>query len=182
MPSASEFKALLEQARDRLQDIKSILDTKLDELRTRLDTLHTDVQQVNTSVHQVNGTLVNGFGQLITQAAYTNQALHHNAQQNDTMICILEHISKNTCLLLNEAHVQTGLQTTIRNSTSLLADLYAATHAEAALTRQREEALRKQIEECCPPEVPPPPCDYAPCPAPKPLGEPPKVDPRQRRG
>jgi hypothetical protein len=65
----------------------------------------------------------------------------------------------------------------------VLAPLAAlAVHAEATLTRQREEALRKQIEECCPPEVPPPPCDYTACPAPKPLGDPPKVDSRQRRG
>ena len=78
MPSASEFKQLLEQARDRLNDIKGILDTKLEALRVRLDTLHTDVQQVN-------GTLVAGLGQLITLGAYTNQALHHNAEQNDNI-------------------------------------------------------------------------------------------------
>ena len=44
------------------------------------------------------------------------------------------------------AAVQTGLQTTIRENTTTLADLYSVTHAEAALIRERELALKKQIE------------------------------------
>jgi hypothetical protein len=30
--------------------------------------------------------------------------------------------------------------------------------------------------------VPPPPCTYAPCPAPGPLAQPPKLDPKQPGG
>ena len=45
----------------------------------------------------VNATLTNGFNQLVTLGQYTNQALYQNDQQNDTIICLLEHISKNTC-------------------------------------------------------------------------------------
>jgi hypothetical protein len=95
----------------------------------------------------------------------------------------MENISKNTCELLNEAHTQTGLQTAIKGSTTMLAALYAATHAEAALTWEWEEALRKQIEECCPPKPPEPACRYEPSPAPKPLHEPPRVEkPKQPEG
>ena len=182
MASAQDVLNAINAANGKLDAVHGDLggvNNRLDGANSRLDDIKGKLDAVVKSVQDVNASLNWGFGQLITIGNYTNQALAQNAAQNDTMICILEHISKNTCLLLNEAHEQTGLQRTIRNSTSLLADLYAATHAEAALTRQREEALRKQIEECCPPEVPPPPCDYAPCPAPKPLGEPPKVDPRQ---
>jgi DNA repair exonuclease SbcCD ATPase subunit len=185
MASAQDVLDAINAANGKLDTVHGDLggvNNRLDGANSRLDDIKGKLDAVVKSVQDVNTTLSWGFGQLITIGNYTNQALAQNAAQNDTMICILEHISKNTCLLLNEAHEQTGLQKTIRNSTSLLADLYAATHAEAALTRQREEALRKQIEECCPPEVPPPPCDYAACPAPKPLGDPPKVDPRQRRG
>src|SRR5205807_8624663 len=134
------------------------------------------LDDVKTKMDLINTTLNWGLAQLITIGNYTNQALAQNAAQNDTMICILEHISRNTCELLNESHTQTGLKTTIRNSTTALAEPYAATHAEAALTLQREEALRKQIEECSPPQVAPPPCAYQACPAPRPLGEPPRVD------
>ena len=99
-----------------------------------------DIEAGLKAVQDANTTLNWGFGQLITIGNYTNQALAQNAAQNDTMICILEHISKNTCLLLNEAHEQTGLQRGIQESTKLVADLYAATHAEAALTRPRTGA------------------------------------------
>ncbi len=105
---------------------------------------------------------------------YTNEALFHNAQQNDTMICLLEQISKNTCGILNEAVVQTRLQTAIKINSQLLADLYAATHADAALERQRLEQLQAQIEQCCPPTPLPPACTDKPCDKPNRLGKPPK--------
>jgi len=185
MASAQDVLNAVNGANGRLDEVNNRLGgvhTRLDGTNARLDDVKAKLDQVTKSIQDVNTTLNWGFAQLITIGNYTNQALAQNAAQNDTMICILEHISRNTCELLNESHTQTGLQTTIRNSTTALAELYAATHAEAALTRQREEALRKQIEECCPPQVAPPPCVYQACPAPRPLGEPPRVDPQQRRG
>jgi hypothetical protein len=165
MPSGSDFF-------NKLKDIQAELELvngKLDDLKASTDSVHTAVQQVNT-------TLTFGFGQLITLGIYTNQALFQNAKQNDTIICILEKISKNTCDLVNESHTQTGLQTVIQGNTTTLAELYAATHANAAQERERLEELRKQIEECCPPKPPEPVCGYQPCPAPRPLGEPPQVE------
>ena len=178
MASAQDVLNAVNGANGRLDEVNN----RLAGVHTRLDGTNARLDDVKTKLDLINTTLNWGFAQLITIGNYTNQALAQNAAQNDTMICILEHISRNTCELLNESHTQTGLQTTIRNSTTTLAELYAATHAEAALTRQREEALRKQIEECCPPQVPPPPCAYQACPVPRPLGEPPRVDPQQRRG
>ena len=161
MASAKDFLDAINAANTRLDGVNS----RLDEVKAKLDLL--------------GQTLSWGFGQLITIGNYTNEALSQNAKQNDTIICILEQISKNTCELLNESHTQTGLQTTIKNNTTELAELFAASHAEAALARQKQEALRKQIEECCPPEVPEPPCKYQPCPAPGRLPEPPRVDAQQ---
>src|SRR5262249_4586416 len=145
MPSASDFFDELKGSHDELKGVNA----RLDDVQGKLDLLR-------AAVEHVDQTLQWGLGQLITLANYTNQALYHNDQQNDTIICILEHISKNTCSLLNEAHVQTGLQTVIQKNTMTLAELYAATPAEAALARERLEALRKQVEECCPPEPPKP--------------------------
>jgi hypothetical protein len=160
MASATDFFNELKGANTRLDDIK----TKLDGLQATADA--------------INQTLQWGFVQLITLGVYTNQALAENAKQNDTIICILEHISKNTCELLNEAHIQTGLQTIIEKKTTILADLYAASHGDAAFVSMRLEALQKQIEACCPPKPPKPVCDYQPCPKPPPLGDPPPVDPQ----
>ena len=145
MASAQDFLDSINGANNRLDGVNN----RLDEVKGKLDL-------INQSVQNLNQTLNWGFGALITIGNYTNEALSQNAKQNDTIICILEHISKNTCELLNESHTQTGLQTTIKNNTTTLAELYAATHAEAALIRQRDEALRKQIEDCCPPKVPEP--------------------------
>jgi hypothetical protein len=146
MPSATEFLDELKGANQRLNDVKALL------------------QSLQASVDNV--AALNG---------YANQALFHNAQQNDTIICILEHISSNTCALLNEAAVQTRLQRSIEESTRKLAALFAASHAEAALAFETQEELRQQIEKCCPPPTPQPPCQHERCKAPGPL-EPPRTD------
>jgi hypothetical protein len=178
MPSAQDIL-------DAINNVAGKLDTVHNDLTTvegKLDDIKVAVYAVRDSVEHVNRTLQWGFSQLITLETYTNQALYVNDEQNDTMICILEHISKNTCELLNEAHTQTGLQKDIKHNTTKLADLYADTHPAAALARHRLEELHEEIEECCPPEPPPPPCSYEPCPKPPEIGKPPSVDPNPPDG
>lgn len=195
MPSSSDFYDRLQDADNKLDGVNGRLDsvnTNLDGVNGRLDSVNTNlvtiegkldavvnaVNAVANAVQQVNATLKWGFAQLITIGDYANLALFENDKQNDTMICILEHISVNTCALLNEAHLQTGLQQTIKDNASVLADLYAATHGEAALARERLQALRQQVEKCCPPEVPPPPCQYEKCSTDyRHVGPPPQVSP-----
>ncbi|MCW5979795.1 MAG: hypothetical protein KIT09_17070 [Bryobacteraceae bacterium] len=174
MPSATDFHNELKGANARLDGVNG----RLDDVKGKLDALKAATDAVRASVDSVNGTLQQGFKTLITLGVYTNQALFHNSQQNDTMICMLEQISRNTCHLVNQSYLQTELQTAIKKATETLAALYAATHAEAALAREREEALREQIEKCCPPKPPEPVCRYERCRAPEPLREPPRVEER----
>jgi hypothetical protein len=181
MASATDFYNELKGANSRLDGVNGRLDdvkSDLDDIKGKLDAVKAATDAVRVAVEHADTTLKWGFTQLITLGQYTNLALFQNNRQNDTIICILEHISKNTCELLNEAHTQTGLENIIKNNSTLLADLYATTHAEAALIREREEALRKQIEQCCPPKPPESPCGYQPCPAPERTSQrPPQVDP-----
>jgi hypothetical protein len=160
MPSTDDFFKQLRDANDRLESIKGRL----------LD--------ITAAVNQVNATLTTGFGELVTLGQYTNLALFQNAKQNDTIICILEHISKSTCELLNQSVIQTKLQTDMQQDMDKLEAMYETVHADAALESERLQALKQQIEKCCPPPKPEAPCKYAPCPAPRPLGEPPKIEPK----
>lgn len=174
MASAQDILDSINGANTRLDNVN----TKLDTVNSTLNDVKAGVLAVNTSIQNVQKLLQWGFSQLISLGQYTNQALFQNDKQNDTMICILEHISQNTCAILNEAHVQTRVQTSIEENTDTLADLYAATHAEAEMVRRREDELRRQIEECCPPKLPPLACDYKPCSAPEQWRErPPEVQP-----
>ncbi len=165
MASADDFLAQLQLANQ-----------KLDTLNTDMVALKASTDGVHQAVNQTNAILANGFTQLIALGQYTNQALYHNDQQNDTMICILEHISKNTCELLNQSVVQTRLQTDMEKDIDALRDMYATVNAAAALELERLHKLKKEIEKCCPPEVPRPPCNYAPCATTPPIG-PPRSDP-----
>jgi hypothetical protein len=149
--------------------------TNLQNLINAVNNATTAVNSVQTAVSQVNGTLNNGFGELVTLGNYTNQALYQNDQQNDTMICALEHISKNTCALLNESVIQTVLQTAMATDIDGLENMFATANPGAALEIERLAVLKAQIEVCCPPKKAAPPCDYSPCPAPRPIGQPPQV-------
>jgi cell division septum initiation protein DivIVA len=170
MPSSSDFYNRLGEVRDKLTDVNN-----------KLQKIDQNTDQLEAKLTQVNTTLQNGFSQLVTIGNYTNQALYQNSRQNETIICILEHISRNTCALVNESVKQTAHQAAIRESTRLLADLYAATHADAALQAQKLAALQRQIEECCPPPRPEPPCRYEKCEEPERLPQPPRAQTAPRR-
>jgi hypothetical protein len=151
MASADDFFQQLKQANDKLSDLAP---------------LRADVEQLSSA-------LSTSLDQLVSLNSYAAQALFQNALQNATIICILEKISKQTCELLNQACLQTGLQTQIHQNTAAIADIVAAAHPEAALIREREEALRSELQKCCPPVQPKPCCQYEQCQAPAQIQPPP---------
>ena len=139
--------------------------------------VYNQLLQANTSLTSLINAVNNLTSAMVTIGNYTNQALYQNDQQNTTIICELEHISKNTCALLNEAAIQTALQTTMAADLDGLEGMFATANPGAALEAERLAALKAQVEQCCPPKKPAPPCDYKPCPAPAPIGPPPQTGP-----
>lgn len=136
----------------------------------KLDQLHTDINngtaatnQVKTSVDAVKTSVDTLDNDVKIIGAAETQLLFHLTQQADTMICALEHISKNTCAILTQATVQTQLQTRIRDDADALLEIAETANPAAALERLRLAALRAQIERCCPPAEPEPACTYEPC-------------------
>jgi hypothetical protein len=137
--------------------------------------VYNQILQVNTNLTSLINAVNNLTSALDTIGNYTNQALYQNDQQNVTIICALEQISKNTCSLLNESAVQTTLQTAIAGDIDRLEKMFATANPGAALEAERLAALKAQVEQCCPPKKAPPPCNYTPCPAPTPIGPPPQA-------
>jgi hypothetical protein len=140
-----------------------------------VDDVYNQLLQVNGHLATLHNDLVNLTSELVTIGQYTNQALYQNDQQNDTIICILEHISQNTCALLNQAALQTAAQTHMERDIDGLEGMFATANPGAALERERLHRLEEKIEKCCPPTPPTPPCTFTKCPAPKPIGPPPQV-------
>ena len=97
------------------------------------------------SAEQLANVVSSNLGQLVTLTPYDSQALYQNALQNATIICILEKISKQTCELLNQACLQTALQTEIAKNTVAVAEIIAMAHPETALMREREQAMRMEL-------------------------------------
>jgi hypothetical protein len=132
-----------------------------------------DLAPLRADVEQLANSLSASLTQLTILSTYEAQALYQNALQNATIICILEKISKQTCDLLNQACLQTAFQKEITKNIAAIAEIVAMVHPETALMREREQALRMQLEKCCPPPQPEPCCQYAPCPAPQQIAPPP---------
>ncbi len=148
------------------------------------DQVKASVDQLDTDVKNGFATLSNELKTLANLEIEEVQLLFHLTQQADAMICELEHISRNTCEILNQVALQTRLQTRIRDDADALRSIEEFAHPEGALERERLEALRAEIERCCPPVEVPPSCVYEPCPHPAPIKEPklPRDQPQDRPG
>jgi septation ring formation regulator EzrA len=152
---------------------------KIVEANDRLGTVHNDLDQANTQLTTIIDvlqlfltTLEKGFADVTSAQAVTNSSLHHLNRQTDTVICSLEHVSRNTCGIWTEANWQTPLQREMQAAAQGLLEISESVHADAALERRRLAGIRTELEECCPPEEPRPICTYEPCPAPPPPEEP----------
>ena len=140
----------------------------------KLDNIDTNTFGQAAALNTLDADVNKGFKATVdalTAIAQINVAtvelLFHLTEQADTMICALEHISENTCKILTEVTIQTGLQTDIRDDADTIRDILEFAHPEGALGRKRLAELQEQIERCCPPETPRPACTYQPCHKPK---------------
>jgi hypothetical protein len=139
------------------------IDGDLQTVNTSVQTVNTSVQALDADVNGITTAIQTGFSQLYTIANYTNQLLLYQIQQNDTMVCYLEKITRQTCALLNEAALQTAAQQAMREDLDDLKQLYELANPAAAVEQSRLEDLQAQVEKCCPPPVPTPPCKFEPC-------------------
>lgn len=140
----------------------------------KLDQIDTNTFGQAAAINNLDGDANKGFKATVdalkTLALLdieTIKLIFHLTQQTDTMICALEHISKNTCELVTQSTLQTQLQMRMRDDADVMRFIAESGNPAAALELQRLAALRAQVESCCPPEKPRPACNYEPCFQPK---------------
>ena len=184
MPTLNDAINEVEQVNDNLGDIKSSLDSLNSAAETaneRIEANTEAVEQVrevceqnNAELSAINGRLLTGFAKLsegldilIDQGAYTNEALGHQIQQNDTIICLLDKSARALCQIWTLVDIQTKLLRSIQQDASAAREMLETVHPEARLELDRRKALEKNIERCCPPKQDPPACVYEPCRAPR---------------
>jgi hypothetical protein len=152
---------------------------ELSEIDNGVQSVNSSVQTVAADVEATTTAVQTGFGQLYTIANYTNQLLRYQIEQNVTIICYLEKIARQTCGLVNEGVLQTAAQLAMRRDLDDLRQLYELANPAAAVEQHRLEKLKAQVENCCPPKVPKPPCTFEPCPMPRELPQNPLLGPVQ---
>jgi hypothetical protein len=141
-----------------------------------LTAIDNDLQTVNASATAVGvdsqattAAVQAGFSGLYTLVNQTNQVLQYEIAQTATKICYLDKIAQQTCALVNEAALQTAAQQAMRDDLDDLEQLYELANPVTAVELHRLKKLKTQIEKCCPPTVPEPPCKFEPCKQPPPL-------------
>jgi hypothetical protein len=153
----------------------------LQQLHVDLVDISTQTKAVNTSIGEVNATLTTNFASVLSALStlvqlnqYECSALFHISDQDNTIICNLEKISKQTCELVSFAALQTRSQNEIERATRHLLEVAKIAEPAAALEVLRTEEMERRMAECCPHKEPPPACTYVACAEPRSeLGPPP---------
>ena len=151
-----------------------------DAVKVSVNQLDNDLNTGFSSTVNALNSVVSALNTLATIDVEGVKLLYYLTQQTDTMICALEHVSQNTCAILTQTTIQTGLQSAIRADADGLLAIAQSAYPAAALERERLLALQAEIWRCCPPVTQPPACTYQPCPKPRPIGEPklPNIGPK----
>lgn len=131
----------------------------LNDIKARLDSLHADNVSNGSKLDTIDGKL----DAIDQQERLTNQLVLHLTKQETAIICILEHISRNTCDLVNLSSLQLKALHAIEDQTRVSAEMLRAANPQAALDLQQRDELRREIERCCPPEAEKDRCRYEPC-------------------
>lgn len=146
-----------------LSNCCGVTNQRLTTLIPRVEETNDWLEEIRQLVNDGFAAMSSGFAGVLARQDITNALLHYQIEQNNTIICALEHISKNTCELLNHASRQTALQERIAADTAAQRHMFATAHPDAALALARETEMRREIEACCPPKPPTPPCALEPC-------------------
>ena len=101
---------------------------------------------------------------LIEQSSFQNKLLAAILERLDVTVCNLEKISKQTCLTLNEVHIQTGLQKSVKEAIEFLNLVQRELHPSEIQHVEQLEKLKHELLKCCPKdEKEKPICSYDPC-------------------
>lgn len=171
---------------------------KLADLLAKVDQTNQHLIHLEAIANAGFTSMAAGLASLNARQDLTNQILLYQAQQGETLICLLEKISRHTCGTWNEVTTQTGLDHRLVSQAEALAHMFATSHADAALAWDRHVEDKARIERCCPPPPERPVCQDEPrCPVPErprferpkpydgyqpPRGEEPPVPKSQARG
>ncbi len=161
MPSIDDVFDQLKQANTNLANVHSDLGVVHDDLTK----LRATAEDIKTTEEQIAALTT----QLVALVQTTNTLVRYEIAQNQTLICIGEHVSRNTCGIWSEARTQTELQRQTLDRVDALAEMYETANPAAALELTRSRAARARLAECCEEKPTPPACTYEPCPAPPPL-------------
>jgi hypothetical protein len=93
-------------------------DAVAQELTAMNNDLFNELVQIQATLATSFQNLSQGLSASLAQQHFTGLALAEKIAQETTMICQLEQISKQTCDLLSEVHMQTGMQREIAKNPS----------------------------------------------------------------
>ena len=153
-----------------LQDVKNNTAQTNTELNTTNTELNNVVGAINTLINVDQAGFANlstGLAVLIDRANETVSLLDQNRQQNDTIICWLNHIGDVACKQLHVLEASALFQRSMDHHLHRLESIAQLVHAREYVEILKDEATQARIECCCPPEVTEPSPCFEPCPNPE---------------
>lgn len=165
---ALQINANLVTVHHDLEALKSCCTDELATLHEQRDWL----EAIHVRLGEGFANLSDGLAGVQSRQDVTNHLLKYQVLQNQTMICLLEKIARNTCDLSSDAERQTRIQTGLATDLGALVAMTETVHPDAALVQRRAVEQRRALDKCCPPEPARPRCTFEPCREPELAAEP----------
>ncbi len=159
-----------------IQDVADQINARLDQVNTHTEntaqnTADLLVQsiQTNSRLAQIDTTLGQGFSNLsqglfalLQVQTVALELLEHNRKQNDTIICELVNSNGLLCRILRKVDKQVDLSEDALKAAERVEGILERAHCCEAGDYDRDLALQRRMEACCPPRPEP----EEPCPEP----------------
>ena len=159
-----------------IQDVADQINARLDQVNTHTANtaqntadILTQSIQTNTRLGQIDNTLSVGLSNLsqglfalLQVQVVALELLDHNRKQNDTIICELLNSNGLLCRILRKLDRQVDLSEDELKAVERMEGIFERAHSSEAGDYDRDFALRRRMEACCPPKPEP----EEPCPEP----------------
>jgi hypothetical protein len=165
-----------------IQDVADQINAKLDEINVNTASTVNELQSLNNRVAALDVHLQAGFANLaaglfaiweVEKASLVQ--LQHHSDQNDTVICLLEHTNELLCGITRKLTTEIGIGRTLVESVDRIEGIAERVEPAAAGDFDRLLQVKDKLAECCPtPDV-----EQETCPEPCPVRE---FDPYKPKG
>jgi hypothetical protein len=160
LPSIQDVADQINAKLDSIKSNTAAANPKLDSIKANTATTNVKLDTLDTDLNAGVTLLAGGLQAIWEQQKLTNSILEFQSQQNEAIICLLRNADELLCGITRKLSREVELSEAILVSTKRIEGIDERAQPGFAADYDRNLALQREIEACCPPE----PAPIEPCP------------------